>query len=212
MREKARMAMIFAGDEAGDVSFAFDKGASTHFVLALVGTDQPETLRQTLATVRAQRNLPDDYEFKFHKLSSKALRLATFSALLLLDFDVWALSVDKRQLPDYWRGLAARDLYAVLVAELILLVPIEYREGNTLLLDEFDPRDRALLALKQNLKRRGVRRGFRIISSVRSRSEPLVQVADLVAGSLLRSLTYNDSETLSAIRSHIRVLTQFEAT
>lgn len=204
------MAMVFAGDEAGDVSFAFDKGASTHFVLALVNTDQPEILRQTLAAVRVQRNLAADYEFKFHKLSSKALRLATFNALAPVDFGVWALSVDKRLLPVYWRDFAARDLYAVLAAELILSIPLEYREGSVLLLDEFDPRDRTVLALKKSLKRRGMRRGFRKITGVRSRSEPLVQVADLVAGSIQRSLAHDDPETLSVIRSHFRSLMRFE--
>lgn len=205
------MPLVFAGDEAGDLSFSFDKGASTHFVLALVSSNQPDSLCHMLTTVRSKRGLPDSYEFKFHKLSGAALRQTIFEALRLIDFGVWALSVDKRMLPTYWQGLDAHDFYALLATELLLSIPLEYREDSTLMLDEFDPRGRALLALKRSLKRRGERRGFRKMTNVRSRSEPLVQVADLAAGSILRSLAHNDPETLSFIRSHIRLWLKFDA-
>lgn len=41
--------LTFAGDEAGDVSFAFDKGASRYFVAAVIATPDPDGLRQLLA-------------------------------------------------------------------------------------------------------------------------------------------------------------------
>ena len=56
----------FAGDESGDVSFSFGKGASRYFVVAAIGTLQPETLRQTLADLRGEARLPVDYEFSFN--------------------------------------------------------------------------------------------------------------------------------------------------
>lgn len=205
------MCLTFAGDEAGDASFAFDKGASTHFVLALVATAQPDALRQALADIRKSRGLPADYEFKYHKLSSAALRQAAFGALQAMDFAVWALIVDKTELPAYWRALDAHSFYALLAAELIVQVPLEEREGATLLLDQFDPRGRALLALKRALKRRQVRRGFRKMLNVRSRSEPLVQIADLVAGSILRHIAHSEAESLDYIRDRLRLIHQFEA-
>jgi hypothetical protein len=205
-----QMCLTFAGDEAGDASFAFDKGASTHFVLALVATAQPDALRQALVDIRKSRGLPADYEFKYHKLSSAALRQATFGALQAMDFAVWALTVDKTELPAYWRALDAHSFYTLLAAELIVQVPLEEREGATLLLDQFDPRGKALLALKRALKRRQVRRGFRKMLNVRSRSEPLVQIADLVAGSILRHMTHGDAESLDYIRDRLRMIHRFE--
>jgi len=204
------MCLTFAGDEAGDASFAFDKGASTHFVLALVATAQPDALRQALVDIRKSRGLPADYEFKYHKLSSAALRQAAFGALQAMDFAVWALTVDKTELPAYWRALDAHSFYALLAAELIVQVPLEEREGATLLLDQFDPRGKALLALKRALKRRQVRRGFRKMLNVRSRSEPLVQIADLVAGSILRHMAHGDAESLDYIRDRLRMIHRFE--
>jgi hypothetical protein len=206
----AQMCLTFAGDEAGDASFSFNEGASTHFVLALIATAQPDIVRETLARLREQRGLPADYEFKHHRLSSAALRHAVIEALQAMDFGVYALTVDKTTLPVYLRTLDAHSFYALLAAELIAQGPLSEREGAILLLDEFDPRGRALLALKRALKRRGTRRGFRKMLNVRSRSEPLVQIADLVAGVILRAIAQGDSESMNSLQSQVRLLYHFQ--
>lgn len=207
---RSQMCLTFAGDEAGDVSFSFDQGASTHFVLALIATAQPDVLRLGLACLRQQRGLPADYEFKYHRLSSTALRRAVIECLQEMEFAVCALTVDKRTLPFFLRVLDAHDFYALLAAELIAQVPLAEREGALLFLDEFDPRGRALLALKRSFKRRGLRRGFCKILNVRSRSEPLVQIADLTAGAILRAVGHGDDESMAALRRHFRLLYQFQ--
>jgi len=52
----------------------------------------------------------------------------------------------------------------------------------------------------------GVRRGFVKMTNARSRSEALVQVADLVAGAVLRSVTRGDMVTYKQIQDKIRLL------
>jgi hypothetical protein len=69
-----------------------------------------------------------------------------------------------------------------------------------------------LLALKHALKHREIRRGFRKMLNVRSRSEPLVQIADLVAGSILRYIAHGDTESPDHIRDRLRLMYRFEAT
>jgi hypothetical protein len=206
----AQMCLTFAGDEAGDASFSFNEGASTHFVLALIATAHPDVLRADLARLREQRSLPADYEFKYHRLSSTALRVAVIETLQALDFVIYALTVDKTLLPVYLRTLDAHSFYALLAAELIAQVPLSEREGAILLLDEFDPRGRSLLALQRALKRRETRRGFRKMLNVRSRSEPLVQIADLVAGAILRAVAHGDTENLNRLQPQIRTLHYFQ--
>lgn len=44
--------LTFAGDESGDASFAFEKGASRYFVVAVIGTTEPESLRDALTELR----------------------------------------------------------------------------------------------------------------------------------------------------------------
>lgn len=200
----------FAGDETGDASFAFDKGASSHFVLALIATAHADVLYQALAELRSRRGLPASYEFKFHRLSSATLRRAVFETLATLPFEAWALTVDKTALPAYWRALDSRSLYALLMAELIAQIPLVEREGAVLLLDQFDPRGKALLVLQRALKRRQIRRGFRKMTNVRSHNEPLVQIADLVAGAILQQAVEGDIEPLSCVQNLIRLTYRFE--
>lgn len=202
--------MTFAGDEAGDVSFTFARGASTHFVLAFVATAQPDALVQALVSLRQKRGLPANFEFKYHRLSSVTLRRATFETLKTLEFTAWALLVAKRDLPAYWRSFDAHDFYALLATELILRIPLVVREGSTLMLDEFDPNEKALLTLKRSLKRRQVRRGFRKMINVRSVNEPLVQIADLIAGAVLSAAAHGDSTMLNYISNHLALVHRFE--
>ena len=202
-----REPITFAGDESGDVSFSFDKGASRYFVFALIATSQPDDIRQALRGLRRQRNLPAQYEFKFHKLSSVALRRAAFTLLNTLDFQATVLYVDKVTLPDSFRVMTGQMFYAFFVSEVIRLIPETEREGATLLLDQFDPSGRAIRELKRTLGRRQIQRGFKRITHVRSRSESLVQVADLVAGTVLRSVERR--QTYQNIENKVRLLYEF---
>jgi hypothetical protein len=65
---------VFAGDESGDVSFKFEKGASRYFVVTAIGTTEPQALRQALADVQQREGLPAHYEFSFNGLASGHLR------------------------------------------------------------------------------------------------------------------------------------------
>ena len=88
----------FAGDESGDVSLNFSKGASRYFVVTMIATKSPEELRRMLNDLRIDSGLPERYEFGYHRLSSVQLRKRVFSALSNADFDVWAILVDKSSL------------------------------------------------------------------------------------------------------------------
>jgi hypothetical protein len=95
--------LTFAGDEAGDVSFAFNKGATRYFVVAVIATPDPDGLRQLLANLRKDSGLHTDYEFRFHSLSSARLRQRVLSTLAQADFESWALIADKTTLPDSFK-------------------------------------------------------------------------------------------------------------
>ena len=64
------LTITFAGDESGDVSFNFGKGASRYFVMAVIATTKPEDLRQSLAEVRDEFGLYSSPE-KFFPSSRK---------------------------------------------------------------------------------------------------------------------------------------------
>jgi hypothetical protein len=204
-----QLTLTFAGDESGDVSFAFGKGATRYFVVAVIATFQPEALREALASIRQKSGLPASYEFKFHSLSSASLRKRTFQAITQADFEAWALMVDKTTLPDAFKLLSGLDFYLYFVTELIRIIPEDQRNGATLILDEFGSAERLPKEMRRVLKARGISPHFKRMLVRRSHSEPLIQVADLVAGAVLHRDARHGSFTYSLIETRLRNVIEY---
>lgn len=204
-----RITFTFAGDESGDASFNFQKGASRNFVVAVIGTQYPDDLRRLLEKLRKDSNLPDIYEFGYHRLSSEQLRKRVFSALSNASFDVWAIVVDKATLPDTFKAMSGLDFYLYFVSELIRQIPDQNREGGTLILDEFGYPEQTKEELKRIMKARNIPHKFRRISIRRSKSESLIQIADLIAGAIWRRDTHNDSGAYEMIERKIKKLVEY---
>ena len=201
--------LTFAGDESGDVSFSFGKGASRYFVVAVIATAVPEALRQLLADLRQCSGLPADYEFSFNALSSAPLRRRVFAALAGADFEAWAVVVDKTTLPDPFKVMRRLDFYLYFVTELMRLIPAAKREGATLILDEFGSASQVRTELRRFMRIRDIPRQFKRILIRRSRSEPLIQIADLVAGSILRRDARGDADAYDYVAGKLRRVLEF---
>jgi len=139
----------FAGDESGDASFNFKKGASRYFVIAVIATQDADSLRSVLENLRTRENFSQGFEFHFNALTSEKLREKTLSALKGADFKSWALIVDKTTIPTTLRALTGMELYLFMVAELISHIPADVREKGTLILDEVGSAEAALVGLKR---------------------------------------------------------------
>ena len=203
------LTFTFAGDEAGDVSFNFGKGASRYFVMAVIGTTEPVRLRQTLVGVREELRLPAAYEFSFNEMSSARVRERTFTALRRADFEAWALVVDKTLLPKPFIVFRRLDFYLFCITELLQSIPVEQREKATLILDEFGGEPELPLQFRRYMKRREIPRHFSRVLTKRSKSEPLIQVADLMAGAVLRRDTQNDSESFDMVASKFNSVVEY---
>jgi len=197
-----------AGDESGDVSTSFGKGASRNFVLTMIATQRPDELRKDLEAVRMNSNLPRNYEFKFHSLTSARLRQDVFIVLQHMDFSIWAVIADKTCLPTSFQKMSRTDFYLYFVSELLSNIPTAVLENSTLILDEFGSPITIRRGLKKMLRSRGVSAGFKKLTIARSRSEPLIQIADLVAGAILRRDIYNVSGAYDLIAGKIRHLSE----
>lgn len=204
------LTFTFAGDEAGDASLKFDKGASRYFVIAVIATQEADALRSVLIQLRRSEKLPDNYEFHFNSLTSARLRERTLIALQNADFLSWALVVDKTTLPFHLRDLSGIGLYLYLVADLINRIPVEYRHKGTLILDEVGSANAALDQLKRTLKNHNIKHEFSRILFRRSRSEDLIQVADLVAGAIMRRDAKNDSGAFELIEDKMKAIFEYE--
>lgn len=201
--------ITFAGDESGDVSFNFGKGASRYFVMAVIATMKPEDLRQSLAEVRDEFGLSTSYEFSFNGISSTQIRQRVFQTLQNLEFDAWALVVDKTLLPEPFKAMRRLDFYLFCITELLQAIPSELREKSTLILDEFGGEPDLPLEFRRYMKRREIPRHFSRILTKRSKSEPLIQVADLVAGAVLRRDSQSDSEAFDMIQTKFKKVIEY---
>lgn len=199
----------FAGDEAGDASLNFKKGASRYFVLAVVATQDADGLRAVLENLRVQENFSQNFEFHFNALTSTKLREKTLAALQNADFTGWALVVDKTTMPVPLRALTGMEFYLFMVAELISRIPLHVREKGTLILDEVGSAEVALAKLKKMLKAHEIRHEFSRIFFRRSRSEDLIQVADLVAGAILRRDSKNDHEAFEYVKDKMQAVFEY---
>lgn len=203
------LTFTFAGDESGDVSFSFAKGASRYFVVAVIATQSPDNLRALLEKIRRDSKLSERYEFGYHRLSSEQLRKRVFFALANAEFDVWAILVDKATLPEAFKAMSGLVFYLYFVSELICQIPDQKRTGGTLILDEFGYPDQTKDELRRIMKARNINHKFSRISIRRSQSEPLIQIADLVAGAIWRRDTHNDSGAFDVIEQKIRRLVEY---
>lgn len=203
------LTFTFAGDESGDTSFNFAKGASRYFVVTVIATQSPDDLRKLLERLRRDSNLPEIYEFGYHKLSSEQLRKRVFSVLSSAPLEAWGILVDKTILPEAFKAMSGLDFYLYFVSELISQISDYKREGGTLILDEFGYPDQTKDELKRIMKARNISHGFKRISVRRSKSESLIQIADLIAGAVWRRDTHNDSGAYEIVEQKIRKLIEY---
>lgn len=202
------LTFTFAGDEAGNASLNFARGASRYFVIAVVATQDADGLRFVLEDVRERENLSQGFEFHFNSLTSEKLRKNTLLALKNANFMAWAIVVDKTIMPKPLRALTGLEFYLFMVAELISLIPANIRAKGTLILDEVGIAETTLVKLRRMFKANGIQHGFSRIFFRRSRSEDLIQIADLVAGAILRRDAKKDYEAFDYIKD--KVLDVFE--
>jgi hypothetical protein len=159
----------------------------------LIATQSPDSLRQLLANLRQSLGLPATYEFKFHAMSSAPLRERVFSALAQADFEAWAVVVDKPSLADVFKTMNSLEFYLYFMTELLSCIPHAKRQNATLILDEFGSTPNLRIELRRIMDARGVPRQFKRVLIRSSARESLIQVADLVAGSILRRDAKNDA-------------------
>lgn len=105
--------------------------------------------------------------------------------------------------------MQALDFYVYFVTELVRLIPEVERAGASLVLDEFDRSGKVINRLRRALRMRAVSGRFKHIAARRSVSEPLIQIADLVAGATLRRAAKGDGEMQAMIAGKYTLLYEY---
>lgn len=139
------------------------------------------------------------------------MKRLVFSCLSNARFTAWALLVDKSCLTDSFKFLSGRDFYLYFVTELIRQIPNHDQEGATLILDEFGEKQNIASSIRKFLKTRGINVGFKRIIARDSKKEPLIQLADLIAGTVAHRDSVRRAEHTEQLLSKVEVIYEFNA-
>jgi hypothetical protein len=187
-------------DESGDPGTRFRLGSPAIFVVSLVIVNDPTPIVVALDALRQAFGKPS-YEFKFTAMNDSA-RERFFLTLAKQDFRAHCRVLDKRLVLNR-TSLTATDVYVRVLTRALGDVLDDLVHANVVI----DQSAKVRKAQRQLTERiRGElclgSSGDAIINDIRfanSRTETLVQVADMIAGAVARSLTRADDRFVKLI-------------
>ena len=193
-------------DESGDCGFKFDKGSSRFLVIAAVYFTGGDGIEKAMHQLKSRLHLTKDYEFKFSRCKDE-FRREFFTVLNDLPIQYKVIVADKKKLKAPALRFQPQQLYCELARRLfydndpplrkaILFIDeatarVHHREFNTV--------------LKKYLSKNIVSK----IRQKRSKNETMVQVADMIAGSIYRKYKKGDDRYYQLIRNKEKILIEF---
>lgn len=189
--------MLVFIDDSGDPGFKIEKGSSLVFVIAcIIFSDELEAEKTALAIKELRRELkfPDSIEFKFSK-SSKEVRVKFLHAVNGYKFKIRCLVIKKELIRSQELRSNKNSFYSYAVKLLL-----EHNDGSI-----FDAKIRidgsgdrvfrksftTYLRKQLNSDQRKIMQDCKLVDS---RSNVLVQLADMIAGSIRRNYDEDKSD------------------
>lgn len=185
-------------DDSGDPGFKSD--SSTNFVMAAaLFIDQKEAalLSREISEFRKNLGWREDYEFKFSKIRKDIIK-NLLHKIIDYDFKIYAVFVNKKDFNNFYHLVDNEKLYNWTIKELLSIIPI----SNAKI--EIDGR-----ASKQYMKntatylRNAVNRDKKLDIKIKfedSARDNLIQLADLIAGSINRSMSKDKTDAKTYIK------------
>lgn len=196
--------MLVFIDDSGDAGFKLDRGSSRFFVIAcVIFEDDLEVLKTAVAIkeLRRKLKLADYREFKFNN-STKKIRKEFIETVNQFKFIVRCIVVDKALITSYELKSKIEAFYSYTI-KLVL----KHNDGSILnakiRIDgsgsrEFRKNFVTYLRKELNDQERIVMKNCKLVDS---KSNDLIQMVDMIAGSIRRS--YEDDKTDSQIYKQI---------
>ena len=176
-------------EESGDAGFKFNRGSSRFFVIALVifaNNIDAEYAESSIQMLKQDFGWHQNREFKFNK-TNREQRVAFLRLASTLDFTIRAVLVDKERLVEQ-ESLRNKNGFYLYVIERILNRNADAFNKAFIFLD--GEGDRTYRQAATVLIRRAINKSDRKLQSfsfVDSKLNHLVQLADMIAGSINRS-------------------------
>lgn len=194
--------MLIFIDDSGDPGFKIERGSSRYFVIAAVIFDDPLEAEKTAVTIKELSrtlNFPDSVEFKFCK-SKHEIREAFLKSVAPFKFRIRTLVIDKTLLRSDELKTNKRSFYSYAIKILLK------HNGNSI----YDAKikidgsgDRIFRKsfvsyLRQQLNSEELK-VFKHCKLVDSKENKLIQMADMIAGTIKRSYEKPDGAILKKI-------------
>lgn len=182
--------MLVFIDDSGDPGFKLDKGSTSHFVIAMVIFDDELEAEKTAVAIKElkrQVRFGDNVEFRFFK-TSKNIRIKFLQAVNKFNFRVRCLVVDKSLIRSRELKNNKNSFYAYFVKEVL-------KHSNNKILNAKIRMDGSgdrifrknfFTYLRRELNKRD-KKVMRHCQMVNSKGNVLVQMADIIAGSINRA-------------------------
>ena len=191
------MGQVVFIDDAGDPGFKLEHGSSSHFVIAcVIFDDDLDAIDVSQVIKRFKRDLgwSDECEFKFNKTDKQIIRtlLAKVSAY---NFRIRAICIDKARIRATHLTDSQEHFYNYAIMKALENTP--GLNFASIKIDGHSSRE-----YKQSAKtyfRQHLNTGERRVAKLKfvdSKKDVLVQLADLVAGSILRSTRKDKTDAM----------------
>ena len=205
--------MLVFIDDSGDPGFKLDKGSSAVFVIALIiFADELEAEKTAVEIKQLKRDLkfPDDVEFKFHK-SRLPIKRKFLERVAKFKFEVKAIVVKKEVIRSPFLISNKESFFNYIVMQ-VLKNNRRYIKRAKLKFDkrgEKRIRDNLRSYLSRELDNK-VNHVFADLKFENSKTNVLIQLADMIAGTIASFYKNKDKELLKIINKRIGNIWEFK--
>lgn len=200
--------MLVFIDDSGDPGFKTHKGSTPVFVIALIIFDdelEAEKTSLSIKVLRRKLKVSDMYEFKFNKTNDK-FRNTFLENIKNFKFRVRAVVVDKETIYSPHLKLHIENFYNYIIMQVlkhndgtIKKAKLKFdRRGERVL------RDQLRVYLSNQLDNRHTR-VFNDLKFVDSKQNILIQLADMVAGSIFSAYSGKNNNYLGLLKETKRI-------
>lgn len=205
--------MLVFVDESGDTGLKLEKGSSKFFTVTLVlfeDNDEALACDQRIQLLKRELGYREDCEFHF-KTNSRRVRQKFFEAVAPYNFFYFAVVISKKGL--WGPGFAYKESFYKYACSLVFENAKPYLSSAIVIIDKSGSRDfRAQLDryLKIRTNQEKNQRFIKRVKMERSKSNNLIQLADMVSGAVVRSLDKGkkDRDLYRALIKHREIYVQ----
>lgn len=205
--------MLIFIDDSGDPGFKLTKGSSAVFVIALIIFDDNLVAEETavaLKKLRRDLKFPDDVEFKFHKSRLK-VKERFLEASSKFQYRVRAIVIQKDKIHSNFLRTSVDSFFNYAVMQVlknnggtIKQAKLRFdRRGERRIRNEL----RTYLSRELDNKKNNI---FADLKFVDSRENILIQLADMIAGTIASYYKNQNKELLKLIKKRVEDIWEFK--